>query len=146
MQFLWLNLVVLQELQNQNLDMEIKKRKQILVETAVQIRELLEQLLAHKLKQEDGISDHVATEIKAPTDGRRGTIHIRDLVLAEGDWLMDTVEACDVLGISRVTLGVRWDEGLLTKVKIGKKEGGVRYISSEVMEMRQWYSVRKGKV
>lgn len=92
-----------------------------------------------------GVAD-VENCMPPPADRRRGTIHIRDLVLAEGDWLMDTVEACDVLGISRVTLGVRRDEGLLTKVEIGKKGGGVRYIASEIAEMRQWYSVRKGKV
>ncbi|MBL1410371.1 MerR family transcriptional regulator [Sphingobacterium faecale] len=89
---------------------------------------------------------HVPTsDCEIHVDKRR-VIHIRDLVLAEGDWLVDTVEACDMLGISRVTLGVRRREGLLTKVEIGKKGGGVRYIASEIREMRQWYSVPKGKV
>ncbi|WP_139375323.1 hypothetical protein [Sphingobacterium nematocida] len=59
---------------------------------------------------------------------------------------MDTVEALDVLGFSRGTLVSHRDEGLLTEVRIGKKGGGVRFISSEVAKLREWYSVRKGKV
>ncbi|ERJ57692.1 helix-turn-helix domain-containing protein [Sphingobacterium paucimobilis] len=77
---------------------------------------------------------------------KRRLIHIHDLVLAEGDWLMDTSEALDILKISRGTLVSHRDEGLLTEVRIGKKGGGVRFISSEVAHLREWYSVRKGKV
>lgn len=89
---------------------------------------------------------HVPTaDCEIHVDKRR-IIHFRDLVLAEGEWLMDTVEALDVLGYSRGTLVSHRDEGLLAEVRIGKKGGGVRFISSEVAKLREWYSVRKGKV
>ncbi|MFD2554209.1 MerR family transcriptional regulator [Sphingobacterium tabacisoli] len=83
---------------------------------------------------------------KLPVSGRRKTIHISDLVLAEGDWLMTTQEALDVLNFSRGTLVSHREQGLVTEVRIGKEGGGVRFISSEVMRLRELYSVPKGKV
>lgn len=83
---------------------------------------------------------------KSPVSSRRKIIHISDLVLAEGDWLMTTQEALDVLNFSRGTLVSHREQGLVTEVRIGKEGGGVRFISSEVMRLRDLYSVPKGKV
>lgn len=125
--------------------MENKKTKVLLLETAQRIQQLLEILVAHKENA------HVRKEVDlsiedGPVPSKRRVVHISDLVLSEGDWLMDTVEALDVLRISRGTLVSHRDEGLLTEVRIGKKGGGVRFMSNEVAKLREWYSVRKGKV
>ncbi len=125
--------------------MENKKTKVLLLETAQRIQELLEILVVHK--ENAPVRKEVDLSIEdGPVPSKRKTVHISDLVLAEGDWLMDTVEACAEMGISRGTLVSHRDEGLLTEVRIGKKGGGVRFISSEVAGLREWYSVRKGKV
>ncbi|WP_164111705.1 MULTISPECIES: hypothetical protein [unclassified Sphingobacterium] len=129
--------------------MERKKRKEILVETAIQIRLLLEQLLAHKMQHEGGKGEGFkAVQVEPLVQHRVGrrVIHVRDLVLAEGDWLMTTLEALDVLNFSRGTLLSHREQGLVTEVRIGKEGGGVRFISSEVMRLRELYSVPKGKV
>lgn len=125
--------------------MENKKTKVLLLETAQRIQQLLEILVVHK--ENAPVRKEVDLSIEGgPVLSKRRIVHIRDLVLAEGDWLMDTVEALDVLGISRGTLVSHRDEGLITEVRIGAKGGGVRFISSEVAWLREWYSVRKGKV
>lgn len=79
-------------------------------------------------------------------ESKRRVVHIRDLVLEEGQWLMDTVAVCSRLGVSRTTLMAHRVQGLLTEVRMGQKGGAVRFISSEVESLREWYSVPKGKV
>lgn len=91
-------------------------------------------------------SMYVPDEASGLSSSKRRVVHIRDLVLAEGEWLMNTQEALSLLGISRGTLDAHRNEGLLTDVTVGKKGRGVRFISTEVMKLREWYSVRKGKV
>ncbi|MBL1410400.1 hypothetical protein [Sphingobacterium faecale] len=123
-----------------------KKTDYLLLQTVIQIRDLLEMLVSDKGEKPVGQIVEVSTVQQDAAISKRRIVHIRDLVLAEGDWLMDTVEALDVLGISRGTLVTHRDEGLLTEVRIGAKGGGVRFISSEVAHLREWYSVPKGKV
>lgn len=123
-----------------------KKEDYLLLQTVIQIRDLLEMLVSDKGVKPVGQIVEVSTVQEATTISKHRVIHIRDLVLAEGDWLMDTTEALDILKISRGTLVSHRDEGLLTEVRIGKKGGGVRFISSEVAHLREWYSVCKGKV
>lgn len=117
------------------------------LEGLADIKVLMEQSL-QRLDGVDGAAELLVArpEEDRPVTSKRRTVHISDLVLTEGDWLMDTVEALDVLRISRGTLVSHRDEGLLTEVRIGRKGGGVRFISSEVAGLREWYSVRKGKV
>ncbi len=108
-------------------------------------------LMERLLQRLDGIGSTAEILTAQPEQersvcSRRRTVHISELVLGEGDWLMTTVEACAEMGISRGTLISHRDQGLLTEVRIGKKKGGVRFISREVAQLREWYSVRKGKV
>lgn len=105
-----------------------------------------EELLSFGEGEKRNHEEHLNDRPPLRGSGKRRTIHIRDLVLAEGDWLMDTIEVLDVLKVTRGTFVSHRDEGLLTDVRIGAKGGGVRFISSEVFKLREWYSVRKGKV
>lgn len=78
-----------------------------------------------------------------PPKSKRRVIHIRDLVLAEGEYLMTIMEAMAVIGISRGTLDSRRDDGLLTDVKLGDKGRAIRHISTEVLHLSKVYSLRK---
>ncbi|TJZ53308.1 helix-turn-helix domain-containing protein [Sphingobacterium olei] len=61
----------------------------------------------------------------------------------EGVVLLTIDDACNRLGIVRSTLFTLREEGKITTVKKGR---AVRFRENDVENMRNWYSIPKGKV
>jgi len=97
------------------------------VEDKTAINEILKDVVIPMKKDIDGLKKHIVEAIHSQKKPKENTLPAED-----ADVLIDSKEACRILGISESTLDRRVKEGLLHKKPIGR---AVRYLKAEVIKL-----------
>ena len=91
--------------------------------------------------QQPEAADEILPPDDEPTPIGRKTIAFEDI---DANAEICTIqEACNLIGISRTTLAAEREKGRLIDIKKGEKD--VRFFLKEVLWLKNWYALYKGK-